>query len=618
MNSQMTPRNPQTRPLSTAMGWEFDVLTRRNPQTQPVREFDDLARQFVNSGNVAAFQFPADFYCPITNQIMTNPVSTSTGSVYEHDAIAAWLVSHDTNPEDNAYLPNKTLIPCIPVRRRIEAFKQAVMTLDPDAVARLLYPSQSIGIPSSTPYATSTYAPPTPPAKQYASEPASREISQLRVAPPAYSANASTSSFASQSTNPAPISSPGIAAFANRSKNPAPISSPGIAAFTVPVERDRCDAYQPVVTTVSYTPTSTNLKTESQAIAAVMSARTVSELNSVLGTYLAQKTMNISGRIGRNSTFGEYAYSRPEVCIYNHLMHKLEILSRDVLGKNYSRDLWSESINLFRRQLFSDLYNRNDMVQAFALGINGGYLQCPDFNEWTLGIKTFPRFTIGIGNRVRTRVPNWGADRSLLSQVHTVFLIDDSGSMLSPGHTSWNSRADYSYGYGNKNRWQQVRELLEGMATIVTQQDPQGVDILFLNNSSINQGIRSAQEVSRIFDRTRPGGATYTGRRVNDIMDGYMSTLRYDRSLKPLNLVVFTDGESSDEEMLHWAIEEHVTKIVQRGFVAHQLGIEFIQVGDDMDATRHLQKLEEEVSRHHMSFQRDVVGVTPTTRSPHS
>jgi hypothetical protein len=93
-----------------------------------------------------------------------------------------------------------------------------------------------------------------------------------------------------------------------------------------------------------------------------------------------------------------------------------------------------------------------------------------------------------------------------------------------------------------------------------------------------------------------------------------MSTFRYYRDLMPLNLLVITDGESNDEETLHWAIEEHITKIIHRGYQAHQMGIEFVQVGDCQDATRHLEKLEEEVSRHHRNFKRDIVGVTPTTR----
>ena len=34
--------------------------------------------------------------------------------------------------------------------------------------------------------------------------------------------------------------------------------------------------------------------------------------------------------------------------------------------------------------------------------------------------------------------------------------------------------------------------------------------------------------------------------RVHDLLDAYMSTLRYDRHLKPLNLVVITDGLATD------------------------------------------------------------------------
>ncbi len=37
---------------------------------------------------------------------------------------------------------------------------------------------------------------------------------------------------------------------------------------------------------------------------------------------------------------------------------------------------------------------------------------------------------------------------------------------------------------------------------------------------------------------------------MNDILDAYMSTLRHDRDMKPLNLVVITDGEASDNWLL--------------------------------------------------------------------
>ncbi len=38
--------------------------------------------------------------------------------------------------------------------------------------------------------------------------------------------------------------------------------------------------------------------------------------------------------------------------------------------------------------------------------------------------------------------------------------------------------------------------------------------------------------------------------------------------------------------LLEWTIEEHVAHVVQRGHEFSQLGVEFLQVGDDPWATR--------------------------------
>lgn len=187
-----------------------------------------------------------------------------------------------------------------------------------------------------------------------------------------------------------------------------------------------------------------------------------------------------------------------------------------------------------------------------------------------------------------------------------MLLIDDSGSMLERGSGGWGS------GRGSAiTRWDQVSGLLSDLAPIITQYDPQGIDLHFLNHINPQQGLQSAQEVHEIFGRVRPRGGTPLGMRINTILDGYMSSLRYERDLKPLNLVVITDGRAGDEGILYAALEEHVTRIVQRGHPAHQMGVEFLQVGDDRYATLHLYEIEEAVSRHHMTLNRDVVGVTP-------
>ena len=54
--------------------------------------------------------------CPITAEIMTDPVCTSDGFTYERTAITKWLRTKDTSPSTGAMLESKTLIPNILAR----------------------------------------------------------------------------------------------------------------------------------------------------------------------------------------------------------------------------------------------------------------------------------------------------------------------------------------------------------------------------------------------------------------------------------------------------------------------------------------------------------------------
>ena len=62
--------------------------------------------------------------------------------------------------------------------------------------------------------------------------------------------------------------------------------------------------------------------------------------------------------------------------------------------------------------------------------------------------------------------------------------------------------------------------------------------------------LRSLTNVCHVLPARRMSTATHSSclrlQRVHDLLDAYMSTLRYDRHLKPLNLVVITDGLATD------------------------------------------------------------------------
>ena len=72
-----------------------------------------------------AAEVPDDYVCPITAEIMTDPVSTLDGFTYEREAISEWLRTKDTSPKTGAKLESKTLIPNHLVRSMIRAFNKA-------------------------------------------------------------------------------------------------------------------------------------------------------------------------------------------------------------------------------------------------------------------------------------------------------------------------------------------------------------------------------------------------------------------------------------------------------------------------------------------------------------
>jgi hypothetical protein len=65
---------------------------------------------------------PAEFICPITAELMHDPVVAMDGFSYERQAIAQWLQTHDTSPCTNAVMPARTLIPNTTLRNFIRDF----------------------------------------------------------------------------------------------------------------------------------------------------------------------------------------------------------------------------------------------------------------------------------------------------------------------------------------------------------------------------------------------------------------------------------------------------------------------------------------------------------------
>lgn len=68
------------------------------------------------------------FLCPITREVMEDPVLTLKCQTYERDAIEEWLENHDTDPYTNDPLPDKTLIPNFALKSAIQEWKDTNST----------------------------------------------------------------------------------------------------------------------------------------------------------------------------------------------------------------------------------------------------------------------------------------------------------------------------------------------------------------------------------------------------------------------------------------------------------------------------------------------------------
>ncbi|KAF8866890.1 hypothetical protein BDZ45DRAFT_667556 [Acephala macrosclerotiorum] len=198
---------------------------------------------------------------------------------------------------------------------------------------------------------------------------------------------------------------------------------------------------------------------------------------------------------------------------------------------------------------------------------------------------------------------------SFLGTFDTTLLIDDSGSMAG-------------------RSWREVSQALSTIAPIVTKHDSDGIDIYFLNHKSSNQGapqdgvaaggyrgIKRAATITEIFDRVRPGGGTPTGIRIHNILKPYLAKLDSEmaagRELKPLNLIVLTDGVPSDDvESVLLSAAKKLDKLDAPPF---QVGVQFFQVGNEEGAKEALEELDDGISELVEGGVRDMVDTVTWT-----
>jgi len=80
-----------------------------------------LAAEIKNSSENPD-ETPANFQCPITQSLLTDPVVASDGFTYERTAISEWFQTHDTSPMIGAKLASKDLVSNHNLRSQINEY----------------------------------------------------------------------------------------------------------------------------------------------------------------------------------------------------------------------------------------------------------------------------------------------------------------------------------------------------------------------------------------------------------------------------------------------------------------------------------------------------------------
>ena len=66
---------------------------------------------------------PPDFYCPISGELMVDPISDPEGNSYEKSQIIEWLKKSKTSPITRSYLDSSLLKENIPLRKSIDSIR---------------------------------------------------------------------------------------------------------------------------------------------------------------------------------------------------------------------------------------------------------------------------------------------------------------------------------------------------------------------------------------------------------------------------------------------------------------------------------------------------------------
>lgn len=161
------------------------------------------------------------------------------------------------------------------------------------------------------------------------------------------------------------------------------------------------------------------------------------------------------------------------------------------------------------------------------------------------------------------------------SEYDFIILVDKSGSM-----------GEKSKKMEGKTRWQEAQEFTEGFARFAETVDDDGITVITFSTAPTVYDNVKADKVHEVFTTCQPGGSTNLAPALEEAFKKKFS------ANKKALIMVITDGEANDTSRVKESIIAASNKLSDDS----EIGIQFVQIGDDPGAAKFLNDLDDNLS----------------------
>lgn len=168
---------------------------------------------------------------------------------------------------------------------------------------------------------------------------------------------------------------------------------------------------------------------------------------------------------------------------------------------------------------------------------------------------------------------------NLANRDYTI-IIDKSGSM---------AKKDCE---GGRSRWDVMQETTFALANKCEEFDTDGITVYTFSSQFKRYDNVTASRVEQVFIENDPSGRTHMAEVLQDALQSYFGRKRLGQAkLGGETIIVVTDGQPDDPQSVIRTIID-ATKKIDRD---EELAISFIQIGNDIEATKYLKTLDDDL-----------------------